>query len=89
MKRMLLPTLVLLLAMTVLQLSAQEYNSITPDGMMRSANRNGRNSNDSVKGKTEIPRGLKVWTVDETFGDIQYTEPGFRKKAFRIEYNSV
>ena len=72
---MMLPTLVLLLAMTVLQLSAQEYNSITPDGMMRSANRSGRNNNDSVKGKTEIPRGLKVWTVDETFGDIRYTEP--------------
>ena len=74
MKRMMLPSLVLLLAMTVLQLSAQEYNSITPDGMMHSANRNGRNNNDSVKGKTEIPRGLKVWTVDETFGDIRYTE---------------
>lgn len=52
---------------------AQNYNRITPDGNIENANRSPRR--DSLSGHTEIPRGLKVWTVDELFGDITPTEP--------------
>ena len=52
---------------------AQDYNRITPDGNIENANRSARR--DSLSGHTEIPRGLKVWTVDELFGDITPTEP--------------
>ncbi len=65
----------LLLAFGMPRLSAQEYNSISEDGTFRPAGSNKKNANDSLKGKTEIPRGLKVWTVDENFGDITETEP--------------
>ena len=52
--------------------SAQDYNSIDAGGNIRAAS---KNRADSTKGKTEIPRGLKVWTVDSHFGDITPTEP--------------
>ena len=54
-------------------ISAQDYNSIDEDGVVTQARRGNRN-NEQEK-KTEIPRGLKVWTVDEKFGDITPAEP--------------
>ena len=32
------------------------------------------NRNDSTRGSKEIPKGIKVWTVDRKFGDIIPTE---------------
>lgn len=37
-------------------------------------NNNNRISPDSLGSDKEIPRGLKVWTVDERFGDRQVAE---------------
>lgn len=55
--------------------TAQNINRITPDGNIENGNRSRSANRDSVSGKTEIPRGLKVWTVDELFGDITPAEP--------------
>ena len=55
--------------------TAQNTNRITPDGNIENGNRSRSANRDSVSGKTEIPRGLKVWTVDELFGDITPAEP--------------
>ena len=53
-------------------LTAQDYNSLDADGNFTQAN---RNKADSInKGKKDIPRGLKVWTVDDRFGDITPAE---------------
>lgn len=51
---------------------AQDYNSIDPGGNIRTAS---RNSGDTTNKKKEIPRGMKVWTVDSRFGDITPAEP--------------
>ena len=67
-----LHTLLLLTLFTGVLL-AQNYNSIDPDGNIRPASN--RQHADSTKGEKEIPIGLKVWTVDERFGDITPTEP--------------
>lgn len=49
-------------------LSAQTpYSQMTPDGNM--SQRNPMNSTDSLGTDKEIPKGIKVWTVDEKFGD--------------------
>lgn len=45
------------------------YNQITPDGNITRGQRN-----DNKKGEKEnkeIPKGIKVWTVDARFGDMQ------------------
>ncbi|MBQ7422102.1 MAG: putative porin [Prevotella sp.] len=58
---------------------AQEYNEITNDGTFTAAGYQ-RNKNfgrsDSIQGQhKEIPKGLKVWTIDERFGDRMDTQP--------------
>ena len=77
----------LLLTLFTGVLLAQNYNSIDPDGNIRPASN--RQHADSTKGEKEIPIGLKVWTVDERFGDITPTEPDtmaylVRKKGLTI-----
>ena len=58
-----------------ISMTAQEYNSIDEEGnVMRAGSRN-RGGADSLNKKKEIPRGLKVWTVDERFGDRTIAEP--------------
>ena len=44
------------------------YNQITPDGNVTTR---GQRNNDQKEGnaKKEIPKGIKVWTVDSRFGD--------------------
>ncbi len=72
--RVLLPfAITLLLAAMPLGVAAQDYNSIGEDGVMKLAKRG--NKKDSVDGKKDFPRGLKVWTIDERFGDITPAEP--------------
>lgn len=81
--------------------SAQEYNQITGDGIYTPAGQQdafgGRR--DSTKPKEKIvPRGLKVWTVDERFGDRSMAQPDtlshmFQNSIFttgmRGEYNTL
>lgn len=81
--------------------SAQEYNQITDDGIYTPAGQQdafgGRR--DSTKPKEKIvPRGLKVWTVDERFGDRSMAQPDtlshlFQNSIFttgiRGEYNTL
>ena len=66
--------LFLLCALSCQGLFAQDWNSIDEDGRITPG---GRNRRDSLKtdGHTEIPRGLKVWTVDPLFGDRRMAEP--------------
>lgn len=56
---------------------AQVYNQIDEDGMITQRDENNGNFNpnrrDSIANK-EIPRGVRVWTVDRYFGDIRPAE---------------
>lgn len=69
-------TLVLLSCMA-LAVQAQVYNQIDEDGMITQRDESNGNFNpnrrDSVVNK-EIPRGVRVWTVDRNFGDIRPAE---------------
>ena len=69
MRYSLLPV-ILLLVLLPLGSSAQEYYSMDEGGNVRQGN---RNKGDSTK--VDFPRGLKVWTVDDKFGDITPAEP--------------
>lgn len=64
-------TSALLIVLSTLSTWAQDYNQLTDDGQYTSAEQRRNNrSNDSLQSKhQEIPKGLKVWTVDERFGD--------------------
>lgn len=79
---------------------AQNYNQLTDNGVYTQAGSNGnRGRSDSLQSKNkEIPRGLKVWTVDERFGDRTMATPDtlsymYMNKVFttglRSEYNST
>ncbi len=76
---------------------AQGYNQINSDGTMTSPGN--QNRSDSIKsdGKV-IPRGFKVWTIDERFGDRTQEEPDTLQHMFmntifttglRGEYNTL
>ncbi len=63
--------LVILLTGICTELTAQNYNSLDASGNYTAAH-----TNDSTKkGSKDFPRGLKVWTVDERFGDITPAVP--------------
>lgn len=67
-------SLSLLLAFTCLPVGAQDYNQLTDTGEFTSASSS--RSRDSLSSNSkEIPRGLKVWTVDERFGERFAAEP--------------
>ena len=62
-----------------LNVGAQEYNQIDEDGNITTASQR----RDSVQGKQkEIHRGLKVWTIDERFGDRTPAEPDTTQYLF-------
>lgn len=75
-------------------MTAQDYNQITEDGTLRR-----RGVSDSIQSQhKEIPKGLKVWTVDERFGDRTPSVPDtlhymFMNSIFtsglRGEYNTL
>nr|MBP7473310.1 hypothetical protein [Prevotella sp.] len=45
------------------------YNQVDENGNFSQVNNNKKNRTDSLGSDKEIPKGLKVWTVDERFGD--------------------
>ena len=72
-----------------------QYSQMNPDGSVTQRN---RNIADSLGTDKEIPRGLKVWTVDARFGDRIKAEPDtvshmFMNSIFtnglRGEYNTT
>lgn len=49
---------------------SQDFNQITDDGAYTPAGQDRHNRRDTLNNNNkEIPKGLKVWTVDERFGD--------------------
>ena len=89
-------TLLLCLGITLCA-PAQDFNQITEDGTITSARNRGRN--DSIQSQhKEIPKGLKVWTIDERFGDRKAAVPDTLPHLFmntifttgmRGEYNTT
>ena len=68
-----LKTLIVSILSIILPLApaaAQNYNQLTDTGeFTQSGSRNSSNRDSISSGKKEIPKGLKVWTVDERFGE--------------------
>ena len=64
--------LVLLFVLGCPRLSAQDWNRIDESGRVTRGTRNFGDSTES--GHKEIPRGMKVWTVDPLFGDRRAAE---------------
>ena len=88
---------ILLFLVATVGLRAQnDFEQINSDGSV--TNRQGNDNADSLGSDKEIPIGLKVWTVDEKFGDITPAVPDtvpymFMNTIFttglRGEYNSL
>lgn len=88
-----------LLFFTAIAVDAQDYNQITEDGTYTAAGSNqGNRGRDSLASDKEIPIGLKVWTVDERFGERIMAEPDTLQHMFmnsgftsgrRGEYNTL
>lgn len=55
-------------AATLPVVAQNDFNTINEDGQITTASQH-RISSDSLGSDKEIPKGLKVWTVDERFGD--------------------
>ncbi len=93
-----LSILYLLIAITANVMAQEDYTSINEDGeIMNASQRRNRSDSLGVKHK-EIPKGLKVWTVDERFGDRQMAVPDTMPHMYmnsifntglRGEYNSL
>ena len=64
-----LSILYLLIAITTTVMAQEDYTSINEDGEIMNASQRRSRSDSLGNGHKEIPRGLKVWTVDERFGD--------------------
>lgn len=73
-----------------------QYNQMLPDGTVTTAQ--DRLRKDSLHSGGEIPRGLRVWTVDARFGDIRQAQADTLSHMFmnsiftnglRGEYNST
>lgn len=89
----------LVLLFFCLSAKAQDFNQLTDDGNFTQAGRNNRQDGDSLSaGNKEIPIGLKVWTVDERFGERTTAEPDTLQHMFmnsifttglRGEYNTT
>lgn len=87
--------------MYVIPLFSQKYNQLNDEGLYTDANDNSfnRGRKDSTKVKDKIiPKGLKVWTVDERFGERVITRPDTLQHMFmnsiftsgkRGEYNTT
>ncbi len=82
--------------------NAQSFNRVSRDGTSTSNDFQGNRSlgvSDSIQSQhKEIPRGLKVWTIDERFGDRTAAQPDtvselfmntFFNTGLRGEYNSL
>lgn len=66
--------ILILLACMATAMHAQVYNQIDETGMITQRDESNGNFNpnrrDSVQNK-EIPRGVRVWTIDRRFGDVR------------------
>lgn len=71
------------------------FNQMNSDGTVSQRN---RNKVDSLGTDKEVPRGIRVWTVDETFGDMQKAQVDTVSHMFmntifttglRSEYNTT
>lgn len=70
MKVRLIFAFVLLSALCRMPVGAQSFNQLTDSGEYTSSGSNRSSRSDSLSsGNKEIPKGLKVWTVDERFGE--------------------
>ena len=56
------------------QIRDDEFDNFTQNDEGVMSRRNQRNIADSLGTDKEIPRGLKVWTVDSRFGDVRPAE---------------
>lgn len=56
-------------AATLWATAQNEYSQIDPDGNITQRSDRGKMAADSLGSDKEIPQGLRVWTVDERFGD--------------------
>ena len=68
----------IVLLITSLHVTAQidSYNQMDADGNITRVNDQRRNNaKDSTSQDKEVPKGLKVWTVDNRFGDIRQAIP--------------
>ena len=72
------------------------YNQMNADGNL--SRRSSRQATDSLSSNKEIPKGIKVWTVDSRFGDITKAQPDTMTHMFmntifttgtRGEYNTT
>ena len=93
-----LSILYLLIAITTTVMAQEDYTSINEDGEIMNASQRRSRSDSLGNGHKEIPRGLKVWTVDERFGDRHMAEPDTMPHMYmnsifntglRGEYNSL
>lgn len=74
----------LLVCMFVTAAYAQDYNQLTDTGDYTQAGTRETSSKDSLsKGHKEIPKGLKVWTVDERFGERTVARPDTMQHMFQ------
>ena len=67
------------------QIDDSQFNQIDPTGNI--TQRNGRKTADSLGTDKEIPQGVKVWTVDQRFGDrtpavVDTVSHGFQNTIF-------
>lgn len=91
--------LTILPALACLPVCAQDYNQLTDNGNFMGQNTNSTSTRDSLQHKDkEIPKGLKVWTVDERFGERIAAEPdtmphmymnSIFTEGLRGEYNTL
>ena len=91
-----------LMAFFCIAVNAQDYNQITDDGTFTASsyqqNRQLGRSDSVQHQHKEIPRGIKVWTIDERFGDRKPAVPDTLSEMYmnsifntglRGEYNSL
>lgn len=89
----------LFLFLICLSVSAQNFNQLTNTGEFTPAGSSRNSKNDTLSaGNKEIPKGLKVWTVDERFGERTAAVPDTMQHMYmnsifttglRGEYNTT
>ena len=73
----------ILLSLLPLSLLAQNYNQLTDNGEFIQGSDAWGNRKDTLKAEhREIPRGLKVWTVDERLGERVAAQPDTLRHMF-------
>ena len=68
--RYIITIILFMIAPTWLLAQSNNFNRITPDGNITTKGQRGNNNQDKHTSQ-EIPKGIKVWTVDSRFGDRQ------------------